>query len=73
MKAAKEFVASQKRELKSLWANKRQLAFQFFNLAMIVLSALDMERTYARTRAESPWLSSSAAEEPAFNVVISYF
>ena len=30
----------QKQELKKLWRNKRALAFQGLNLAMIVLSAL---------------------------------
>ena len=34
------FVFRQKVELKKLWKNKRNLAFQGLNLAMIVFSAL---------------------------------
>jgi signal peptidase len=35
-----DIVKSQVMELKKLWKNKRQLAFQALNLAMIVFSAL---------------------------------
>ena len=34
------YIISQKVELKKLWKNKRNLAFQGLNLAMIVFSAL---------------------------------
>jgi hypothetical protein len=37
---AMDIVKSQVMELKKLWKNKRQLAFQALNLAMIVFSAL---------------------------------
>lgn len=36
----KDMIDKQVMELKKLWANKRQLAFQVLNLAMIVFSAL---------------------------------
>lgn len=36
----KEIVDKQVYELKKLWTNKRQLAFQLLNLGMIVFSAL---------------------------------
>lgn len=39
-KMIKDMIDKQVMELKKLWANKRQLAFQVLNLAMIVFSAL---------------------------------
>lgn len=42
-------------ELKKLWSNKRQLAFQALNLAMIVLSALMIWKSLmVVTKSESP-------------------
>jgi len=68
MKAAKEYVDSQVREMKSLWRNKRQLAFQFFNLAMVVLSALMIWKgLMLTTQSESPVVVVlSGSMEPAF-------
>lgn len=49
------FVQSQKTELKKLWKNKRNLAFQGLNLAMIVLSALMIWKgLMVATGSESP-------------------
>lgn len=42
-------------ELKKLWNNKRQLAFQGLHLAMIVLSALMLWKSLmVATKSESP-------------------
>lgn len=50
-----EFVDRQIDELKKLWSNKRQLAFQALNLAMIVLSALMIWKSLmVVTNSESP-------------------
>ena len=50
-----EFVDKQVTELKKLWSNKRQLAFQGLNLAMIVLSALMIWKSLmVVTKSESP-------------------
>lgn len=50
-----EFVDKQVEELKKLWSNKRQLAFQGLNLAMIVLSALMIWKSLmVVTKSESP-------------------
>lgn len=50
-----EFVDKQVDELKKLWSNKRQLAFQGLNLAMIVLSALMIWKSLmVVTKSESP-------------------
>lgn len=50
-----EFVDRQVDELKKLWRNKRQLAFQGLNLAMIVLSALMIWKSLmVVTKSESP-------------------
>lgn len=50
-----EFVEKQVEELKKLWSNKRQLAFQALNLAMIVLSALMIWKSLmVVTKSESP-------------------
>eukprot|EP00953_Heterococcus_sp_UTEX-ZZ885_P018936 10578-Heterococcus_DN1.PRE.1 len=50
-----EIIDTQVEELKKLWKNKRQLAFQGLNLAMIVLSALMIWKgLMVVTRSESP-------------------
>jgi len=50
-----EFVEKQVDELKKLLSNKRQLAFQGLNLAMIVLSALMIWKSLmVVTKSESP-------------------
>ncbi|CAN0465642.1 unnamed protein product [Ectocarpus sp. 8 AP-2014] len=50
-----DFVDKQVDELKKLWHNKRQLAFQGLNLAMIVLSALMIWKSLmVVTKSESP-------------------
>ena len=50
-----EIVKSQVIELKKLWSNKRQLAFQALNLAMIVFSALMIWKgLMVVTKSESP-------------------
>lgn len=50
-----EIVDKQVQELKKLWRNKRQLAFQGLNLAMIVLSALMIWKSLmVVTKSESP-------------------
>lgn len=55
MSAMVEFVDKQIDELKKLWRNKRQLAFQGLNLAMIVLSALMIWKSLmVVTKSESP-------------------
>lgn len=55
-------------ELKKLWANKRQLAFQVLNLAMIVFSALMIWKGLMFvTKSESPVVVVlSGSMEPAF-------
>eukprot|EP00940_MAST-03C_sp_MAST-3C-sp2_P002474 g2474.t1 len=54
--------------LKSMWSNKRQLAFQTLNLAMIVLSALMIWKgLMVATNSESPVVVVlSGSMEPAF-------
>jgi signal peptidase I len=53
--AIMEIIDTQVEELKKLWKNKRQLAFQGLNLAMIVLSALMIWKgLMVVTRSESP-------------------
>jgi len=50
-----DFVRCQVMELKNLWKNKRQLAFQALNLAMIVFSALMIWKgLMVVTKSESP-------------------
>ncbi|KAG5187266.1 Sec11-like protein [Tribonema minus] len=63
-----DIVDKQVVELKKLWKNKRQLAFQGLNLAMIVLSALMIWKSLmVVTRSESPVVVVlSGSMEPAF-------
>uniref|UniRef100_A0A7S2UZN9 Signal peptidase complex catalytic subunit SEC11 n=1 Tax=Fibrocapsa japonica TaxID=94617 RepID=A0A7S2UZN9_9STRA len=63
-----EIVDKQVVELKKLWANKRQLAFQGLNLAMIVFSALMIWKSLmVVTKSESPVVVVlSGSMEPAF-------
>eukprot|EP00953_Heterococcus_sp_UTEX-ZZ885_P016320 9178-Heterococcus_DN1.PRE.1 len=63
-----EIIDTQVEELKKLWKNKRQLAFQGLNLAMIVLSALMIWKgLMVVTRSESPVVVVlSGSMEPAF-------
>ncbi|CAM9089700.1 unnamed protein product [Chrysoparadoxa australica] len=63
-----ELVQTQVDELKKLWKNKRQLAFQGLNLAMIVLSALMIWKSLmVITKSESPVVVVlSGSMEPAF-------
>ncbi|CAM9847763.1 unnamed protein product [Choristocarpus tenellus] len=63
-----EVVERQIDELKKLWSNKRQLAFQALNLAMIVLSALMIWKSLmVITKSESPVVVVlSGSMEPAF-------
>lgn len=50
-----DIVKSQTMELKKLWKNKRNLTFQFLNLAMIVFSALMIWKgLMVVTKSESP-------------------
>jgi signal peptidase I len=50
-----DLVKTQVVELKKLWSNKRQLAFQALNLAMIVFSALMIWKgLMVVTKSESP-------------------
>lgn len=49
------FMQNQVEELKTLWSNKRKLAFQTLHLAMIVLSALIIWKSLlVVTKSESP-------------------
>lgn len=61
-------VEEQVAALKKLWANKRQLAFQGLNLAMIVFSALMIWKSLmVVTKSESPVVVVlSGSMEPAF-------
>ncbi|CAM9411331.1 unnamed protein product [Phaeothamnion confervicola] len=63
-----ELINQQVDELKKLWKNKRQLAFQGLNLAMIVLSALMIWKSLmVITKSESPVVVVlSGSMEPAF-------
>eukprot|EP01036_Dinobryon_divergens_P028183 gene28183-37086_t len=63
-----DIVKSQVMELKKLWKNKRQLAFQALNLAMIVFSALMIWKgLMCITKSESPVVVVlSGSMEPAF-------
>jgi len=63
-----EQVTNQVAELKKLWRNKRQLAFQALNLAMIVFSALMIWKSLMfLTKSESPVVVVlSGSMEPAF-------
>lgn len=50
-----KFVDQQVEEVKKLWSNKRQLAFQTLSLAMIVFSALVAWKSLmVITKSESP-------------------
>ena len=50
-----EIVTNQVKEIKTLWANKRQLSFQALNLAMICFSALMIWKGLMFvTKSESP-------------------
>lgn len=64
----KDIMDKQIFELKKLWANKRQLAFQVLNLAMIVFSALMIWKGLMFvTKSESPVVVVlSGSMEPAF-------
>jgi len=64
----KQLINEQIDALKALWANKRQLAFQILNLAMIVLSALMIWKgLMVFTKSESPVVVVlSGSMEPAF-------
>ena len=64
----KDFLTEQKRTLQELWDNKRTLAYQVLNLAMIVLSALMIWKTLmVITLSESPVVVVlSGSMEPAF-------
>jgi len=63
-----DMVENQVRELKKLWANKRQFLFQALNLAMIVFSALMIWKGLMFvTKSESPVVVVlSGSMEPAF-------
>mmetsp|Transcript_31086 Transcript_31086/g.41107 ORF Transcript_31086/g.41107 Transcript_31086/m.41107 type:complete len:184 (+) Transcript_31086:193-744(+) len=63
-----EIVEQQLDELKKLWKNKRTLAFQVLNLAMIVFSALMIWKSLmVYTKSESPVVVVlSGSMEPAF-------
>eukprot|EP00924_Labyrinthula_sp_SR-Ha-C_P011308 snap_masked-scaffold_36-processed-gene-0.43-mRNA-1 protein AED:0.03 eAED:0.03 QI:0/-1/0/1/-1/1/1/0/189 len=55
MKAAKDFVDEQLKEVKYVWNNKRTLTMQFLNLCMVVSSALMLWKGLgALTNTESP-------------------
>uniref|UniRef100_A0A6U5HKR9 Signal peptidase complex catalytic subunit SEC11 n=1 Tax=Corethron hystrix TaxID=216773 RepID=A0A6U5HKR9_9STRA len=64
----KDIIDKQIVELKKLWLNKRQLAFQALNLAMIVFSALMIWKgLMCVTKSESPVVVVlSGSMEPAF-------
>jgi len=64
----RDMIEKQVLELKKLWANKRQLAFQVLNLAMIVFSALMIWKGLMyMTKSESPVVVVlSGSMEPAF-------
>ena len=63
-----KLVENQVKEVKKLWKNKRQLAFQALNLAMIVFSALMIWKgLMVITKSESPVVVVlSGSMEPAF-------